>query len=518
MVKKLISRLSVLAVLTVFLAACSKTSEYTNVIPADATAVASINLKTLAEKAGLNNKENEAFKQKMLDAFKSGMNAATFQQLEKVLKNPSESGIDVLSPVYLFTATSFPYPTMVAKVGNEESLRSSLDILVKEQVCQPITEEDGYSLATVGADNFLAFTPTTALLVTTNGVPVMDELKKSISKLMKQTAENSISQNEGFKKMQSQKGEVAFFASMAAIPDMYASQINMGLPANVNPKDIMLLGNLSFDKGKIALQFENYTENKEVEALLKKQEKALTKLNTSFLKYFPESTLTFLNVGANGAELYNLLLENKEFRDNVSIAKAAEVKNLFNAFNGDISVGLLNVAMMGNNPTVLAYADVKNGDALRTVYANKQALGLRKGQDILKLGENEYVYKSSDLNIFFGIKDKQLYATNDEMLYKNIGKPVDKSIKDAGYVSDMKGKNLFWVINIQAILEMPIVKMMIGFGGEEYQMYNNLASQLLYLEVSNENGGKGEVDLILKNKDDNSLKQIVDFARQFAGM
>ena len=44
MVKKMISRLSVLAVLIAFLAACSKTSEYTNVIPADASVVASINL------------------------------------------------------------------------------------------------------------------------------------------------------------------------------------------------------------------------------------------------------------------------------------------------------------------------------------------------------------------------------------------------------------------------------------------------------------------------------------------
>ena len=57
MAKKTISRLSVLAVLIVFLAACSKTSEYTNVIPADASVVASINLKSLASKAGLDDKE-----------------------------------------------------------------------------------------------------------------------------------------------------------------------------------------------------------------------------------------------------------------------------------------------------------------------------------------------------------------------------------------------------------------------------------------------------------------------------
>lgn len=134
MAKKTISRLSVLAVLIVFLAACSKTSEYTNVIPADASVVASINLKSLASKAGLDDKENEAAKQKVLEALKSGMNAATFQQLEKVMKNPGESGIDVESPFYVFSSSSFPYPTVVGKVNNEDKLHASLDVMAKEQI------------------------------------------------------------------------------------------------------------------------------------------------------------------------------------------------------------------------------------------------------------------------------------------------------------------------------------------------------------------------------------------------
>ena len=56
MVKRMISQLSVLAVLIVFMAACSKKAEYIHVIPADASAVASINLNSLADKAGLNDK------------------------------------------------------------------------------------------------------------------------------------------------------------------------------------------------------------------------------------------------------------------------------------------------------------------------------------------------------------------------------------------------------------------------------------------------------------------------------
>ena len=515
MVKKMISRLSVLAVLIVFLAACSKTSEYTNVIPADASVVASINLKSLASKAGLDDKENEAAKQKILEALKSGMNAATFQQLEKIMKNPSESGIDVESPVYVFSSSSFPYPTIVGKVSNEDNLHASLDVMAKEQICQPVSEADEYSFTTTNGD-LLVFNNLTVMIIDVNGASQTEKAKEGIVTLMKQTAENSIAKSGAFQKIAKQKSDINFFASMSAIPSTYRSQISMGLPSEIKPEDITIVGGLNFEKGKIALKTENYTENDAVKALLKKQMESFGKTSGTFVKYFPASTLMFVNMGVKGEGLYNLLSENQEFRSTVSIAKADEVKELFSSFNGDISAGLINVTM-NSAPTFLAYADVKNGNALEALYKNKQALGLKKGEDIMELGKDEYVYKTRGMNIFFGIKDKQMYATNDELLYKSIGKAVDKSIKDAPYAAEMKGKTVFMAINAEAILDLPVVKMLVGFGGKEFKTYSDLASKVSYLSVSSE-GETSETDLCLKDKDVNALKQIVDFAKQFAGM
>ena len=191
MAKKMISRLSVLAVLIVFLAACSKTVEYTNIIPADATVVTSINLKSLASKAGLNDKENEAAKQKVLEALKSGMNAATFQQLEKVMNNPSESGIDVEAPVYVFTSPSFPYSTAVAKIKSEDDLHASLEIMVKEQICQPINEAAGYSFTTMNG-GLVAFNNSTVMLISVKGTSQIEKAKEGITNLLKQTADNTL--------------------------------------------------------------------------------------------------------------------------------------------------------------------------------------------------------------------------------------------------------------------------------------------------------------------------------------
>ena len=515
MAKKMISRLSVLTVLIVFLTACSKTSEYTNVIPADASVVASINLKSLASKAGLNDKENETAKQKVLEALKSGMNAATFQQLEKVMKNPSESGIDIESPFYVFSSSSFPYPAIVGKVSNEDNLHTSLDVMTKEQICQPVSEADGYSFTTMNGI-LLAFNNSTVMIVTVNGTSQTEKAKKGITDLMKQTADNSIVKCGAFQKMEQQKSDVNFFASMKTIPATYRNQASMGLPAEVKPEDITLVGGLNFEKGKIALKSENYTENDAVKALLKKQMESFGKTNGTFAKYFPASTLMFLNIGVKGEGLYNLLSENKEFRNTISIAKADEVKELFGSFNGDISAGLINVTR-NIAPTFMLYADVKNGNALEALYKNKQSLGMKRGEDIIQLGKDEYVYKTKGMNIFFGIKDKQMYATNDELLYKNVGKAADKSIKDAPYASDMKGKNIFVAINADAILDLTVVKMVAGFGGQEVKTYIELANKVSYLSMSSE-GEISEIDLCLKDKDVNALKQIVDFAKQFAGM
>lgn len=515
MVKKMISRLSVLAVLTVFLAACSKNTEYTNVIPADASAVASVNLKSLAGKAGLDSKENEAAKQKLLEALKSGMNAATFQQLEKVIKNPSQSGIDVESPFYIFTSPTFPEPIVVARIGSESDLKASLEVMAKEQICQPLAEGEGFSFTQMDK-GILAFNASTAIIIPMQSSSQIEDVKKNIATLMKQTADNSIGKSGAFQKMEKQKDDINFFASMAAIPASYRDQISFGLPSTIQPGDITIIGGLNFDKGKIALKTENYTENEAVKTLLKKQQEAFGKTNDKFTKYFPASTLLFFNLGVKGEGLYDLLNENEEFRNTVSIAKAAEVKDLFSSFNGDISAGLINVTM-NSAPTFLGFAEVKNNKALEAIYKNKQNLNLKKGDDILELGKDEYVYKTSGMNIFFGIKDKQMYATNDELLYKGIGKAADKSVKDAPYASDMKGKSFFMALNADAVLDLPVVKMLVGFGGEEFKTYSNLASKVSYLSMSIE-GEVNEVDLCLKDKDTNALKQIVDFAKQFAGM
>ena len=444
------------------------------------------------------------------------MNAATFQQLEAVLKDPAKSGVDVHAPIYIFNAPSFPYTTMVAKVQNEDDLLKLLEVTEKEQISSHVAEADGYSFVQINKQALLAFTPTTLMVVNYTGTSQLEKVKEGIPALLKQTEENSINSNTAFKKMQKQNGDINMLITPSSLLSAYANPLNYGISKSIDLKDLKMLGSLSFEKGKIELKIDNYTENAELKALFEKQAKSTCPIENTFLKYFPKSTLALFSIGINGEEFYNVLQENEQFRNDFSITKAAEVKDLFSAFQNDLTVGLINVTM-NSNPSFLAYASVKNDAPMKALYEKKSELGLKRGEDIVKLNENEYVYKSRAINIFFGIRDKQMYATNDELLYKNVCKAVDPSVKETNFASGLKGKRTAFVINAEAVLDLPVVKMLAGFGGQEYSTYYSLLGNISYLEaVGTED--KATITLQLKNKDVNALKQIVDFIKQFAGM
>lgn len=81
----------------------------------------------------------------------------------------------------------------------------------------------------------------------------------------------------------------------------------------------------------------------------------------------------------------------------------------------------------------------------------------------------------------------------------------------------MKGKTYSWLSTQKLYLNFPVVKMLIGFGGEKFRTGSEMLSKVSYLSVSSE-GETSEIDLCLKDKDVNALKLIVDFGKQFTGM
>ena len=514
--KKMTSILSMLILLIVLTTGCSRKQEYTNVIPSNAYIVGSADLVALVEKSGLLTQSGEA-KQLILGILEHGVPQDVYKQIEKILTSPRESGLDLEARIYMFTSTEFIYPVWVCKVDNQSKLTTTLDLLSKEKFCQPITKGDGYSYVTIEGNKILAFNEYSAVITAAVNVAEMKNLEANISKLMKQTSTNSIESTPAFDELIKEHSDIDFMASLAAIPEIYSQQLktSTGMP-HLDLSDVTALGKLSFEKGEMTLKFEYFTENKDIEALLKQQAQATKTLSREYLPYFPESVLAFASVGANGKAMYSLILDNKDLRDFMPSANSAVAKAIFDALDGDISIAITDVSMNASS-SFIAYADVSDTNILNVLYANRDSI-LSSGQEVIKINDNEFQFVMSGFKAYYGIKNNSLYATNDKKMLDNLFKEVKPSIDNAPYANDIKGKNFFLLVNIGQILELPMIKMLAGFGGQEYQMYYHLASKINYFEMSTTMENVSEMSIILKDTETNSLKQIVDFARQFIGL
>lgn len=509
--------MSVLMMLTFVLTGCHKDGDYVNVVPKDAYAVASVDLKSIVTKCALTDSENSRIQQVLGDLVRGGLSAETQNEAETIIKSPSELGVDFQSPIYIFASPSFSQPTVLMRVDDSKKLKSTLETMAKENICQQLGEADGYTFTVIDSE-LLMFSKTALILANFTGHSAYEELKGSVTKLLGQAQSESIASQKIFEKMNARKEDIKFFASMQAIPAEYRQQLNMtAMNSNTELDDLSILGGLNFGNGDIKLQTTYYTNNKETEEMLRKQSKAAETIDRDFLSYFPKSTMAYASVGVNGKKLYEVLAENKELLDEIPFLSTETGKAVVSSFNGDISVGITALNMSGV-PTVLAYAKMKNSDMLDAIYNGKDFFLNAGFESIEKKGKNEYIYKSPAVTVYYGMKKKTFYATNDKQLFDSVCKDANPSLEDADYVKNIKGKTFFAGIDVKTVLDMPLLKMAVGMGSAENQMYYNVASQVDYIEMSNTADGANDIRIVLADKNTNSLRQLVTFIGQFVGM
>lgn len=517
MTKKNLLRLSAMFFWTLMVCACAKQTEYTNVIPTDAKFVASANLQALGQKADLESTENQAILQKLTEALKSEMSATAFQQVERLLNTPSESGIDFSSPVYVF-ATSNVTAAIAAKVNDENKLVSLLQAAEKEQALSTIQEGNGYKYCTASEQNLIAFTPGILLITSCDNASDAELLKDNTEAMLAQTAETSLSSNAGFQRIMQKKSDISLYMpfkylydSLADIySDVYAGIAKQTIPNADYMQHMIMLADLTFENGEMRLTGEQYTEDPKTQEIIDKSYESLYPIENKYLSKFPQSTLTLFSFGINGEKYLELLQENKELMEKLTAEQLELIKLILNLFDGEITGGLTGIDLRGGMPLFTLYGDAKDE---QTFDHFCQQL-IKQGLPLAKINEHEYSIGNQRNSISLGINGKTLYLTNDKA---NFNKEQSTPATNNAYASDIQGKNGACVIDINAICAMPIVQTMAQFGGNEAQMYVKLCQKLDYLICYGEKT-QYTISLKLKDKQTNSLKQIVDESRALAGM
>lgn len=498
-----------LATLLLLASACSQKSEYTNALPMQAETIIAIQPSELADKAEF----DKTSLQKLQDLLKKDTDAAMQEYWETLLNDPTQSGIDFEAPIYLFNIRPVVNSGFIAaaKVADEANVQALVDALQKQGLVSGTTSTDGSYTLTEGK-LLMAYNASTLLMLGAQQGPQVAALKDSIAGWMQQTETQSFASRPEFKQMQQQTGDIKAVYSYASLPKEYRSIAGYRMPKDLDLTDLKFIAGLSFEKGSIDLHMAYHTDNEQIKSLLDKQNQVYRPVKNTFINYFPQSTLMLASAGLNGNALYDLLLEMTPMGEELSAKDAEVVKQLLSMFEEDFTFGMVNFTL-NKLPSLLAYATVKDAAPLKTLLDNpelKKQLG--RGNDIVQLDEDRYVWKSRNFNLFFGVQDKQFYATNDELLYRDLFKKCEPSVAQNEYAADIKGKNGFAVIDIEAVCQLPIIKMLSGMGGGKYAAVLTVLDRIAYLKSENNETGN-YVTLQLKDQDTNALKQIVELAK-----
>lgn len=501
---------SILFIGILFLASCSPKTEYTHALPKNASIVVGMELDQMANKAGLNGSEGEKVVKKLKTLMKGGLQGDAAQLAERIIDQPSESGLSFDDKVYLFATPHAEALAILAKVTDEGKLETLMNVLQKESIATPLREESGCRWTQVGG----------ALCAFNNGTFLLLQPSKGDASGMKGTLLSLMRQKEGegfaslpeFTKIEAPGNDIASVVNLSAVPYELTTPLRMGLSADIRLEDIKYFVSANFEPGKVVMNSESLISNPKILGFFDTMDKVIQPIQGKYLDYYQGNTLLWASGRIDGKELYHMLCQNptiKQMLDNPLLP--VDVEYIFSSIQGDFAVG--RSTLYTNN--YLLYADVTNSDFLKTFEDLRPMLALTGGQIVLdNVGTDEYVMRTYEGNYYFGVKDNRLYVTNNRSFAEEAGRTYGASMGVKPWSAEVKQNRLYASVNLSAI-------------AKAYRSYNFtgnkqvdtflmlLINQCNYLNASMPDWRQGKAELVLNDKDQNLLKLLVSMLEQF---
>ena len=508
MSKKIFNNLLLIGIL--FLVSCSPKTEYTHALPKNASIVVGMELDQMANKAGLNGSEGEKVIKKLKTLMKGGLQGDAAQLAERIIDQPSESGLSFDDKVYLFATPHAEALAILAKVTDEGKLETLMNVLQKESIATPLREESGCRWTQVGG----------ALCAFNNGTFLLLQPSKGDASGMKGTLLSLMRQKEGegfaslpeFTKIEAPGNDIASVVNLSAVPYELTTPLRMGLSADIRLEDIKYFVSANFEPGKVVMNSESLISNPKILGFFDTMDKVIQPIQGKYLDYYQGNTLLWASGRIDGKELYRMLCQNptiKQMLDNPLLP--VDVEYIFSSIQGDFAMGRSTLY----TDNYLLYADVTNSDFLKTFEDLRPMLALTGGQIVLdNVGTDEYVMRTYEGNYYFGVKNNRLYVTNNRSFAEEAGRTYGASMGVKPWSAEVKQNRLYASVNLSAIAKA--YRSYSFTGNKQVDTFLMLLiNQCNYLNASMPDWRQGKAELVLNDKDQNLLKLLVSMLEQF---
>ena len=436
-----------IGIFMLLLASCTDGSKYVLALPDDAALVASVNLKTLSQKAGLNDEKEKSVARKLKAVL--GSDLSSQELVDKIIQNPSESGIALEDNIYFFVRKQAASAGVLARVSSRSAVADLLEAFHEQQLCGALRESGGCTW-TVMENTLIAYSDIALVAMTPLRQGEAKDLQYQAERLLRQKEGEGFASTPDYQKMMESQGDIVTLASLELLPSEYVTPLTMGVSAELKLKDVKALATLSFENGKAVADIIPVITDGVMNDLLEKQLKACSVLKGHYLDTFSSNTGLWMAMNVDGGQIFSLLNENPTMRRQFKTSMIPlDFAAIFNAVKGDVTIAFPNPL---RSRDFIMYADVVNRDFLQTFEALKPLVAMSGGQvKLLNKGQDAYEFRAVDaamlnlgkgpMALWFGVKDNRFYLTNNDQLVGK--KPLGWSLRDTEWGGGVTGKRFF---------------------------------------------------------------------------
>lgn len=486
---------TLIALLAVAAAACTPRGDYRNAIPADAAMVVSADLPSLAEKSGLAGENGRELVQSLSAMMKSELKG--YETLvDEIVKNPSESGLDLTSAAYLFSEAHAKRVGVLLRVGDEAKLERLLQALAGKGVCPSPSDGDGCRYVAMGR-GLAAYTPDAFLVLVQDRTGDASALLHPASMLLRNTGEDGFTATGAFRRMEEKTNDVVMYYNLDILP-VDAGAVKMGWPADVNLKDIQQLATVDFESGRAVLDAVSLTDSTVWKKLYGNYTYTFRPLDGTYLDKLPRNAPLCWMVNTLGTEMYDCLSANTLLRNMLANPMMpVDIERIIKSVKGDVAVALTDLNTLG----FVLYADVTDKAFMQEFEHLKTLAALSNGRlKVSPAGADAYQLKYTAMalpvTLWVGVKDNRLCVTNKPELF-HAAAPA-QTLRDAEWAGQVPGKTLSLSVNLAAFAEM------LAAGGQNLPML----AALDYATVQSPDGLTVHMEVVAKDRGKNILETL----------
>lgn len=495
------------AVTLLVVSCCGGSRDYRDMLPADAFITMSMNPASLCQKSNCGDIEQSLFYPRIKEQIE-GIGSLSDDQKAyylSLLKDPSGTGIDLSRDMFYFmsmdgaSAVSMqPFIGCLFPLGDKAKFDDFV-ARVNSMSGTAVETDGGISVVKIseqgGMTALLAYDDSACLFAFSQDA--YNETLKRVKDLFSQKRSESLLADKAIAEQLSGKNDINAVLSYAGMSTlMNSNPMLSSLPVMEALKDVVMVGSMNFEKGRIVSETAFVFRNGEAEKKLMDFYSYMKPQKGNLLEYIPANSIGMISFGMNGEKLYEMVAALPGY---AMLAANPMVKQVLGAFDGDFAIAFSGMAPGGSYPIASVLARVDGPAIMKTIVAN---LG---GMPLQTLGEGEYLFNMGGVSAFFGVKDDLLYITTDAAVKSALDGTKFESLASMGKIVD--GKTGTFYLDFKGLNNL--LAQVFAYQAETQQVQAAMSVLALFDDLEAYGTMKGGTMIVnMENKEQNALETI----------